>query len=381
MYRTPIKPEPRAKHQTGVTLVELMVTMVVAILVLLAATSGAALFERSRRATIGNNSALENGIAVAFDIQREVQSAGLWGVNGPCPSIWTYNAGGSSGSGAWETAVATSTEGHIGPPAIITAASITDEATSDSITVNGLSRLVGVPTTLTHPATTTTLKVQSTSEIIVGDVLAIAPPSGTAGECFLGKVTTIAGSDVTIAALQAGATPNYNYAANSLVYSFGPVRSALYRVVNGNFETVNLVSDPDGDPDRNGSTTVIAENALILRAQYGISATPADLGISKWVNPGNAEATANRLRAIRIAVVTRSPQASLQNTDTGASTGACLTTTVNPALPWTSVTGVDDTARGLNVGVASPGEARCFEYRTSTITIPLKNYLFTGGGA
>ncbi|MDQ8021757.1 MAG: prepilin-type N-terminal cleavage/methylation domain-containing protein [Moraxellaceae bacterium] len=379
MHQPPIKAVPDVKRQAGVTLVELMVTMVIAILVLLAATSGAAMFERSRRGALGSNSALENGIAVAFDIQREVQSAGLWGVNGPCPTVWTYRAGSSSGTGSWESARATSTDGHIGPPAIVTAASTSDGTTSDSVTVNGLSRLVGVPTTLSQAATTTTLRVASASSIAISDVIAIAPPSGTSGECFLGLVTAVSGSDVTIQALQTGAgTPNYNYAVNSLVYSFGPIRSALYRISNGSFETVNLVSDPDGDPDRNGSTSVIAENAIILRAQYGISATAAELGISAWVNPGNAAATANRLRAIRIAVVTRSPQPNLKDTDASG----CTTTIANPDLPWTPVEGVDDSPRALDLGVGTNNaDARCFEYRTSTITIPLKNYLFTGGGA
>lgn len=331
-----------ARRQLGVTLVELMVTMVVAILVLLAATSGAALFEGSRRNSLGSNSALENGIATAFDLQREIQGAGLWGVDGPCKGA----------------DFADYFDAPLNAPV-----SLTTSGTSQTVTVTGLTQLIPVPTTLTAAATATSLQVTSASGVAAGSIIALKKSDKT---CVLSRVTAVSGTTLTIQPLKSGgATPSAE-AIGSLVFNFGPIRQTLYRIGADNFETVDLVADPDGDPDRNGTTTVLAENVVLLRAQYGVSADATSLAIQEWVGPGHANATTNRLRAVRIAVVSRAPQPNLKEKD---ASGNCSTTTADPQVSW---------ATDLDVGATSnTGDARCFPYRVSSIVIPMKNYLFT----
>jgi len=65
------------KVQYGFSLIELLVGIMIGMLILLAAVSSASLFEANRQNSIGGNSALENGIAAIFNIQKEVKMAGF----------------------------------------------------------------------------------------------------------------------------------------------------------------------------------------------------------------------------------------------------------------------------------------------------------------
>lgn len=63
--------------QSGFSLIELLVGIMIGMLILLAAVSSASLFEINRQNSIGGNGALENGIAAIFNIQKEVKMAGF----------------------------------------------------------------------------------------------------------------------------------------------------------------------------------------------------------------------------------------------------------------------------------------------------------------
>ena len=65
-----------SRTQLGFSMVELLVALVVGMLVLLAATSGASFYEANRRNTMGGNSALENATAAAYAIQTDARMAG-----------------------------------------------------------------------------------------------------------------------------------------------------------------------------------------------------------------------------------------------------------------------------------------------------------------
>ncbi|MDQ7989471.1 MAG: PilW family protein [Candidatus Dactylopiibacterium sp.] len=371
--------------QHGLTLIELMVALVVGMLVTLAATSGASFFESMRRSAVGSSSALENGIAVSFDVQRRVQSAGLWTANGPCAKIWRYNYT----SSAWESNADVSAAGTLGAPVEITAAS-SEPTSSDAVTTRTTTRLVSAPTTLTAASDGGSLTVSDATGFQAGHMVLVRPPANDSSECYLASITAVSGSQLSVTPVVSGAavttSPAYPaaYPIASQVFNFGNVENTLLRVTNTAgtkaldvFESVDLRADPDGDPDRNGTTTVLAENVVLVRAQYGVSSAATSLAIERWVNPGSAEATSNRLRAIRMAVVARSQQPNLKNKDAN---DACTTTAASPDIPWT-INSNDDTPRALDLDLTAQPERRCYEYRLTNIVIPLKNYMFSGGGA
>ena len=374
-------------RQTGFSLVELLIAMVIGLLVILAATSGASVFEASRRNTMGNNGALENAIATSFNIQREVQSAGLWTVNAPCKKIWQYNYTTSD----WESSGDTSSSSFIGAPVIIGGAAA--DTGPDNITINSMTNLIGAPVTLTAAANGAVLTVSAMTGFAVGDTILIAPPSGNSSECYLGEVTSLQpqASKIqtrpSVNGVQVNALPSaYNYPTNSMVFNLGKTRSIRYRVTQAlggtelnTFEEVDMKADTDGDPNRDGSTTVLADNIVLMRMQYGVSAGPTSLSIDHWVNAGSTDAAANRLRAVRLVVVARSQQPNMAPKDKDSS-GVCTTTTANPAVPW-STGNTDNTTRPLDLDLTDNPLRKCYQYRVTNITIPLKNYLFAGGGA
>lgn len=372
------------RMRAGMTLIELLVALVVGMLVALAAASSTGMFEGVRRGVTAESGALENGIAVGFDLQREVQGAGLWSVDAPCAKIWKYDPASKS----WASSTDVSASSYLGAPVTLQEAA-TDEG-SDALVVRALASLIGPPVTLTKKATGASFDVSSTDGFAVGDTILIAPASGN-GECFLAEVTQVQGSAAHIQTRPSvngesvNALPSgYDYPAGSLVFNVGQTRSALYRVTRQQggrdlavFETVDLLRDADGDADRNGSTTVLAENIVLLRAQYGISATPGSLAVERWVNPGHSEAIPARLRAVRFAVVARSAQPDLKARD---ASGRCITTQSDPDIPWHVETGRDDFPRPLSLGLQT-GQAACYGYRVLSVTTPLKNFIFSGGGA
>jgi type IV pilus assembly protein PilW len=374
-----MKAESKFRRQTGLTLIELMVAMVVGMLIVLAATSGAAFFEANRRSAMGGNSALENGIATVFNLQKDIQNAGLSTINAPCQMVWVNNGG------AWEESARTNSAAVLGLPVQLHGA--TAATGSDSITINAQSLMVGAPATLASEATATsesaeaTLALNSTAGFTVGDTALLVPPSGGTGACFLAQVKDVeSATTIEIRPLVGGDgadtfPPNFNWPIDSQVINLGQSRSVLYRVDedSASFESVNLRVDSDEDPDRNNTTTVLAENVVMLRMQYGVSATEDALNVDKWVNPDSADALFDRLRAIRVAVVARSAQPTLAKGD-----AECDITVANPDLPWN--TGENDQeANELDLDLEGTPLNRCYAYRVSSLTIPLKNYIFGGG--
>lgn len=373
-------PLPLSQRQYGLTLIELMVALVIGMLVMLAATTGATYFESNRRNTMGNNGALENGIATGFNLQREIQGAGLWTVNAPCQKIYKYNYT----TNAWEVSSDVSTASMLGAPVSITgAASATD---SDSITVRGISRMMGAPVTLTNNASGADLPVSDTSSFNIGDSILLRPPTGssTPAACYVAVVTQVQTSAMRIqtrpsdTGLSVNASPStYNWPTNSQVFNLGQFRTATYQVTatSGSIEKFTF------ETVENGATTVLAENIVLLRAQYGVSANATNIGIDHWVNADSTDAMANRLRAVRIIVVARSQQPNLKDKD---SSGSCITTTSSnsPSIGsiWNTSSN-DDTPKALDLGISTNATRSCYQYRATTLTIPLKNYIFTGGGA
>lgn len=383
-------PKPRRSARVlqcrGLTLIELLVALVIGLIVALGAASATGMFEGVRRGLTGESGAIENGIAVGFDLQREVQGAGLWSVGAPCQRIWKYDPD----SKQWESSTDLTSTSWLGAPVELAAAA--SDTDSDSLTVRSMSGMLGAPVTLTKKATGASFEVSSTAGFKKGDTILITPPAGSSGECFLAVVTAVQDAAAHIQArpsvngAPANALPSaYDYPAHSQVFNMGQSRVAHYRVSRETpagkdlsvFETVDLGVDADGDPDRNGSTTVLAENIVLLRAQYGISANAASLAVERWVNPGNAEARPERLRALRFVVVARSAQPDLKNRDDA---GRCITTRFEPEIPWHVELGRDDVPRPLEIGLADE-RAPCHAYRILAVTAPLKNYIFSGGGA
>jgi type IV pilus assembly protein PilW len=210
--------------------------------------------------------------------------------------------------------------------------------------------------------------VSTTGNLAVGELLLLASPNG-ADPCTLvqatGATPTGFGTEISHAlsewnpadpATAFSAAPLYS--ANSSVIPASSFTWVTYRVRNGTLEAVN---------ELDGGVEVLAENVVLLKAQYGTSngITPQ---IEQWVSATDAwappldAAHVSAVRAIRIAVVARSAHRERP----ALAGGACDAT---PAAPtsW---------AGGPALDLTADPDWQCYRYKTLLLTIPLKNVIF-----
>lgn len=370
--------------QTGFSLIELMVAMVIGLMIVLAATSSATFFESNRKATHGNISALENGIASLFSLQREVKNAGIFSFGSPsdtCTKIYIWN----SATSAFE-------EKSFMP---VQLGKGTDSTTPDSVRVFSITNFDSGSVPLRVPeksgntgnwpganfgVSSNAIASVPSAVLSEGEGLLVVRPNG---DCYVGTITNINDSAMKIQTRPSykGASVNalpsaYDIPSGSTIYGLGSGTQAdfIYSISNNNFIETSV--------HNSSSQSILAENIVHMRAQYGISDTNNKLTVNKWVNAGSTTATAQNIRAIRVALVARSPQKIKPS-----SGSSCDATIANPIVPWvldgTTAEQFDadaeDDEQAIDVGIETNDEAKCYQYRVLTMTIPLQNFLYRGG--
>lgn len=350
-----------ARRQAGLSIVEVMVGLMVGILVTLSAWGSVMFYEANRRTGVGGNSALENAMATALSIQRDVKAAGLGFVFAGQPACGTINV--------YHDGVATADGSSIAPVTIVDGAAASDQI---SVAYSG-SILGGAPVqTIAAMADPGDLvRVNSTGTISAGDMVLIASALST-DPCTLAQVTSTTaaafGTEITRAAGEwnpdnPGATfanaPSYG--ASSNVIRADGFTWVTYRLnANAELEVVNNLT---------GQVDTLAENVVMLKAQYGTSngMTPQieqwTDAIDAWAPPLDA-AHVQAVRAIRIVVVARAPH----REKASAGGGPCDATTAAPAV-WPD---------GPALDLSADPDWQCYRYKTLLLTIPLKNMIFGG---
>jgi type IV pilus assembly protein PilW len=361
MLSQPTGTAMNARAQAGLSIVEVMVGLMVGVLVTLSAWGSVMFYEANRRTSMGNNSALENGLASALTIQRDAKAAGLGFVFAGQSACRTLNA--------YYNGVAI--DGAAFAPV-----SVEDGAAdSDRISVAyARSILGGAPVKTISPMADAgdTIKVNSTAGLAAGDMILVAAPSPDQ-PCTLMQVTLAAtagfGTDLTRAANMwnpaspaAAFTNAPAYTANSSVIRTGPLTWVTYRInAQRHLEVMDNLT---------GAVDTLAENIVFLKAQYGVS-NGVSPQIEQWVSATDAWASPldnahiAALRAVRIAVVARAPHREKPT----VAHGPCDAT---PAAPQTWV-------GGPAVDLSADPDWQCYKYKTLLLTIPLKNMIFGGG--
>jgi type IV pilus assembly protein PilW len=348
-----------ARAQSGLSVVEVMVGLMVGTLITLSAWGSVMFYEANRRAAVGGNGALENALATALAIQRDVKSAGLglvFASTPACSTINVYHDGATLADGA-----------PIAPVAIEDGGAGSDQI---SVAYSG-SILGGAPVQMISSMgdPSDPIRVNTTGTITSGNLVLVASANGAA-PCTLmqASLATVAGFGTEIARTAGEWNPGDPgtafsdapaYPANSNVIRADGFTWVTYRVSNANLEVVNNLT---------GAVDVLAENVVLLKAQYGTSnGTAAHIeqwtsATDAWVAPLDA-AHVSAVRAIRILVVARSPHR--ERPSDGA---ACDAT---PAAP-------DGFPGAAPVDLSAVPEWQCYRYKRLLLTIPLKNVIFGG---
>jgi type IV pilus assembly protein PilW len=394
-------------HQTGFSLIELMVGLVIGLVATVVIMQTFASFEGTKRSTTGIADAQTNGSIALYSIQRELQFAG-YGMplmSGTMPTIdvlpneMTYEdytgkteteilALQAAQLAAYEAKVAegavkvqagevfsalrcdststlaldldndpTTADVTIGFNALVTPVTITDGVNGDSIAIRyGTTSRGALPTRVTNVTPPNYVGVMNNMGCRAGDVVLVTKEVKSSTACVATKLTAA----TTNASLEA--TPNEINVISTTGMAQGDRLACLGQVRQITFDVA-------GNQLQRNNIPVISD-IVSLQAQYGVSASINSEIVAEWRDATGGTwaaptvANRNRIKAIRLAIVARN---SLLERDVVSQ--ACTGTATGPArvCAW----GADVNLAGTDVGA----DWNRYRYRVYEVVVPLRNIL------
>lgn len=349
-------------HARGFSLVEILVAMVIALLGTIIIFQVFSVSEGIKRTSTSGGDAQQFGALSLFTIERDLRMAG-YGFNNSRLLGCTVNA-------YDELAVPPDLPAFKLAPVVITVGA--NDSIADEITLMySTSDLIANPAKITQnmPNPASVYKVNNRFGFTEGDLI-IAAEAGKA--CSLGQVTGVPGggqSDNVVhnpgnytnangvsvpARYNKPAGLGVDYTTEGVIFNLGagPVINT-YRV-----DANQLVLDSGLAV----STLALADNIVLLKAQYGKDTT-ADGSVDVYENTMPLLPTAADWAAIltvRLAIVARSAQPEKANVQGGA----CDATTATP--DWS----------GGTLDLSADPNWQCYRYRVFETTVPLRNLLW-----
>lgn len=343
----------RGRGQRGLSLVELMVGIVVSLLVGLAATISAISFNASQRQGMGAGASAMTANTALATLKNDISAAGL-GFFGD--SQFLCNRLNLS------VGTAVHVDGALFSPVQITAGAAGTSADQIDV-VHATEVAAGTNVLLNAPSNGSAADLRSYLPASVGQQVLLAPdtPSAT-NPCVVRTVTAVVAANgddpqrLTFANSgqfnQAAFTTNGSYADKARVTLLGDVSWSRYRL-NG--------TDLRIEQPLRGVSEVLARNVMGLRAEYGITAAAAgSTALDSWVDASGTFASVDasnlpRVRALRIGIVTRSPQPEKPN-----SSGQCEASAAKPQLFGATVE-------------PDVTDWQCYRYRSAEVVVPMRN--------
>ena len=333
----------------GMSIVELMIGIVVALLAGLAAAGSAMMFTASQRQGIATGGNMVNVGTVLAALKNDTANAGL-GFFGDNEFLCNQ----------LNLSVATT---KVADAASFAPLRITADGDNDRVDVVYASQVHSGANVLLRAASDgSNAELMSLLPVGVGQAVLLAPPAPGL-PCMVRTVTTNTPStDETPQLLDFAGTGKHNAAAFTAAVAY-PERSRIavlgdlqwnrYRLVG-----TNLVLQRPMD----NTEAVLARNVIGFRVQYGINdGTPNSTTLDSWQDATGADFAAldstaiGRVRALRLGIVTRSPQPEKRD-----ASGNCVASDAKPVL-FGNVVEPDVTDWG------------CYRYRSATAVLPLRN--------
>ena len=348
--------------QSGFSLIEILVGLVISLLVTLVIMQVFSVFEGQKRSTTGTADAQTNVNIGLYNVQRDVQLAG-YGLpvfaKTDSPLLCTTPS---------------ATANSLSPIIILDGGTA-----SDSVSVRyGSTPLGGVPVVIASAPTPTsapmTVTVQNNMGCAAGDTALIT--SGTScvlveGAAGVGGVRSITGT--TNITLRDGA----GVATGASIACLGSWRTYTY--------AVNSLKQLTRSVTENGATTTLPNVAEIvnLQAQYGVSATATNNQVVQWVDAAGATwgptitpANRNRIKAVRISIVARNGLLEKENVTTACSS----TTTANPTglCAWDATSANPTIASPApTIDLSSITDWQKYRYRVFETIIPIRSMIWS----
>jgi type IV pilus assembly protein PilW len=362
-----------AHKQQGFTLVELMISMVISLMVGLAALSSMKFFMALQRQSTGINAASLNTTTAFASLKMEASQAGLgffYKGKFACTSF-NVSQGNTTVLGNAPALPVSITVVNKIPKLTLTYATALESAAS-SVLFAGTTNNAGAA------QITTFLPVGAGQSVLL-------VPSALNTPCSLKTVTEVVDSTGsgqklvfdTAGANNAVAFTDVSYATGDGVLLTGSLQQTTFTVDAKNQLVMTRPMD--------GTSAVIAKDIVAIGMQYGISEVGRNAiagwryplpypslgtGAEDWSAPTAAQ-IGSQVKAVRISVLTRSQQKDK------AVDGKCATTESMPSLLGVVLGHVADSSLGLDSGqVLTPalsGDWQCYRYSESTVTLPLRN--------
>jgi type IV pilus assembly protein PilW len=338
-----------ARRARGLSIVELMVGIVIAMVVGLAAAASAVMFGAVQRQGVGTGGALVNAGSALAALKDEASVGGLgfFGDNRFLCNKLNLSVGSAFAA-----------DGADFVPVRIARASGQD--TLDVVYGDEVAAGSNVLTDAVSDGSS--VHLMSLLPVSVGQAVLLAPKD-PGDACVVRTVTAAADSTDEVAQLLtfgSGGTHNQktftsqpSYVEQSRVALLGSLRWSRFRL-----DGTDLVMER---PLEGGTRAVLARNVVAFKVQYGVAAVGAT-ALEDWVNAeGDFETlnatTLKRVRALRVGLLTRSPQREKANAD-----GNCEATVEMPTLMGAATS-------------ADVADWQCYRYRSSVAVVPLQNFV------
>lgn len=365
--------------QTGFSLVELMVGLVIGLLATLVIMQIFSAFEGQKRTTSGNSDAQTSGSVGLYSLQRDTQLAGF--------GLPLYDAANMP-----LNCTVTPTVDHDGDGGALTAPismspiDITDGVTatdSDSVTIRyGTSASGGVPVPVVGAPALLVATVNNNMACFDDDVVYVVTGNTCAAtrvnDNSLDPVATPVRTNFTTITLTTMPASVADQTSLSCLTRWNQITYQVDTSVANNPQLTRL------DTFNNITPTAVVPGVVNIQAQYGISATPNSNQITQWVNATGIWATAaltqanrNRIKAVRVAIIARNGlleklpavSAACSSTATANPTGVCAwdATSANP-INASPAPGVD---------LSNTANWNQYRYKVYETIIPLRNMVWT----
>jgi type IV pilus assembly protein PilW len=281
------------KHQTGLTLVEIMVAMVISLILLAGVLQ---IFQANKQSFLVQESLAriqENGRAAMRILAEDLRMADFWGCTSQEIEITdNLNAGGTGYVDLLVNGGISGTNGTGTSP--------------DSITIEG-ARSAGISVSAAMPNVAAALPVTSGAGLQQGDILLVT-------DCTQGDIMQItnnspATSNTVVHNAGSAVDPGNSTANLSRIYDTNAMAFQARQT------TYSIAADPDsGEPSlfrtENGAAVELVEGIEDMQIEYG-ELLNAISGTMRYVNAGVGSLNMNQVQSVRITLVARSDAASV----------------------------------------------------------------------
>jgi type IV pilus assembly protein PilW len=376
-----------SRFARGFGLVELMIGVVLALVASVIIFQVFAQSERRTRTTTAQVDAQDFGLIALLSVEREARHAGLGFIGFGrgsdrqvvCRTVNRYDStsgamvvdtlmplriidGGASGSDSIEVTYGTSTFSAT-PAHLVVNAVDSDPATGLLVSnsaagrmfANGDTILVAEPASPTKPCA----RLRITGQAIE-----------SSGIRLRHAASDTANPPSTVNIFPTSPMPGYETISSNpaLVINVGTLSRMRYRLNGTAFEALNLTA---------ATSEVLATEIVSVQAQYGITANAMSQDVVQWVNATGAwaapaAADVVRIKAVRIAIVSRAHQPDTTNVTANCSTPGG---TVNSGpCAW-----LDDSTTSPAPAIDLSGlgsDWRQYRYRVFETVVPLRNVIW-----